>query len=177
MGDPKKPRKKYKRPRTPWRADQLAQELYLVGTYGLRNKRELWKAQTILSKIRRQARMLLAAPPEVRAKKEATLLDSLAKKGLVSKDATLDDVLSLTVENILERRLQTIVWRKGLASTPYQARQLITHRHIVIGDRVVTKPSYWVSADEEPKVAIRPDSPLKARIAQLAATPSSEGGE
>jgi len=121
--------------------------------------------------------MLLAAPPEIRAKKEATLLDSLAKKGLVSKDATLDDVLSLTVESILARRLQTVVWKKGLASTPYQARQLITHRHIVIGDRVVTKPSYWVLADEEPKVGIRPDSPFKARIAQLAAAPASEEGE
>jgi small subunit ribosomal protein S4 len=127
MGDPKKPRKKYTRPRTPWRADLLAQELYLVGTYGLRNKRELWKAQTLLSKIRKQARMLLAAPPEIRAKREATLLTSLAKKGLVSTDATLDDVLSLTVENILARRLQTVVWRKGLASTPYQARQFIAH--------------------------------------------------
>jgi small subunit ribosomal protein S4 len=176
MGDPKKPRKKYKRPRTPWRADLLAQELYLVGTYGLRNKRELWKAQSILSQIRRQARMLLAAPPEIRAKREATLLTSLAKKGLVSKDATLDDVLSLTVENILARRLQTVVWRKGLASTPYQARQFIAHRHIVVGDRVVTKPGYLVSADEEPKVGFRADSPYKARIAPVAATPQAEEG-
>jgi small subunit ribosomal protein S4 len=177
MGDPKKPRKKYTRPRTPWRADLLAQELYIVGTYGLRNKRELWKAQTLLSKIRKQARMLLAAPPEIRAKREATLLTSLAKKGLVSTDATLDDVLSLTVENILARRLQTVVWRKGLASTPYQARQLITHRHIAIGDRVVTKPGYLVSVDEEPKVGFRADSPYKARLATLAATPASEEGE
>lgn len=177
MGDPKKPRKKFSRPRTPWRADLLAQELYLVGTYGLRSKRELWKAQTLLSKIRKQARTLLAAPPEIRAKREATLLTSLAKKGLVSRDATLDDVLSLTVENILARRLQTVVWRKGLALTPYQARQLITHRHVVIGDRVVTKPSYLVSADEEPKVGFRADSPYKPRVAPLAAAPASEEGE
>lgn len=174
MGDPKKPRKKFSRPRTPWRADLLAQELYLLGTYGLRNKRELWRAQTMLSNIRKQARTLLAAPPEVRAQREATLLRSLTKRGIVPADATLDDVLSLTVENILARRLQTIVWRKGLAYTPYQARQLITHRHIVIGDRVVTKPSYLVSAEEEPKVGFRADSPYKSRIAPPAlATPSS----
>jgi small subunit ribosomal protein S4 len=177
MGDPKKPRKKFSRPRTPWRADLLAQELYLVGTYGLRNKRELWKAQTLLSKIRKQARTLLAAPPEIRAKREATLLTSLANKNLVSKDATLDDVLSLTVENILGRRLQTLVWKKGLASAPYQARQLITHRHIVIGDKIVTKPSYLVSADEEPKVGFRADSPYKARITPLPTTSISEESE
>ena len=175
MGDPKKPRKKFSRPRTPWRADLLSQELYLVGTYGLRNKRELWKAQTLLSKIRKQARTLLAAPPEIRAKREAILLNSLAKKALVSTDATLDDVLSLTVENILGRRLQTVVWKKGLASTPYQARQLITHRHIAIGDRVVTKPSYLVSADEEPKVGFRADSPYKARVTPIATSISEEG--
>ncbi|MFN3621385.1 MAG: 30S ribosomal protein S4, partial [Nitrososphaerales archaeon] len=114
-----------------------------------------------------------AAPPDVRAKREATLLNSLAKKGIVSKDATLDDILSLTVENILARRLQTIVWRKGLASTPYQARQLITHRHIAIGDRVITKPSYIVSAEEEPKVGFRADSVYKGRITPATLTAST----
>ncbi len=163
MGDPKKPRKKYSTPRTPWRVDLLSQELYIVGTYGLRNKHELWKAQTTLSKIRKQARTLLAAPPEVRTERERVLLTSLAKKGIVTPDATLDDILSLTVENILSRRLQTVVWKKGLASTPYQARQLVTHRHIVIGDRAITKPSYMVSADEEQLVAVREGSPYKSR--------------
>ncbi len=174
MGDPKKPRKKFSRPRTPWRADLLSQELYLLGAYGLRNKRELWKAQTALSNIRKQARTLLAAPPEIRARREAILLNSLTKKGIVSKDATLDDVLSLTVENILARRLQTVVWRKGLASTPYQARQLITHRHIVVGDRAITKPSYLVSAEEEPNVGFRADSVYKGRITPATLTSTAK---
>ena len=125
MGDPKKARKQYSRPRSPWRADQLAQELYLLGTFGLRNKRELWKAQTQLSSVRKQARTLLAATQAVRLREEKKLLDSLIRKGLIHDPATLDDILSLTVEDVLERRLQTIVWRKGLAKTPHQARQFI----------------------------------------------------
>jgi len=165
MGDPKKPKKKYKTPRHPWRADQLAKELQIIGTYGLRNKKELWRAQTELSRIRAQARNLLAATPEVRAKREKELLQSLYKKGLVRENATLDDILSLTVENLLERRLQTIVWRKGLASTPYQARQFITHGHIKVGDQVVRVPSYFVKRGEEELVKFREDSPLVRKMA------------
>lgn len=160
MGDPKKPRKKYRGPKHPWRSDQLMHELYLLGTYGLRNKKELWKAQTELSRIRKQARMLLAAPKEVREKEEKALLESLKRKGIVGENPDLDDVLSLTVESLLERRLQTVVWRKGLARSPFEARQMITHGHITIGDRVVKVPSYHVSAKEENLVRIRDDSPL-----------------
>ncbi|MCS7116415.1 MAG: 30S ribosomal protein S4 [Nitrososphaerota archaeon] len=160
MGDPKKPRKKYSSPRHPWRSDQLLSELNLVGTYGLRNKRELWKAKTELSRIRHQARLLLATPPNERIVKESKLMSRLRRLGLISSSATLDDVLGLTVEDILNRRLQTIVWKKGLAKTPYQARQMITHGHIMVNDRVVTIPSYMVSSDEEGSVRIREDSPL-----------------
>ncbi|MDH2899578.1 MAG: 30S ribosomal protein S4, partial [archaeon] len=70
MGDPKKPRAKFNPPRNPWRSDQLSQELYLLGTYGLRNKRELWRAQTYLSNIRKQARQLLAAASDIRGREE-----------------------------------------------------------------------------------------------------------
>jgi small subunit ribosomal protein S4 len=76
LGDPKKPRKQFRRPKSPWRSDQLAQELYLLGTYGLRNKRELWKAETQLSSLRKQARTLLAATQEVRSREESKLLNS-----------------------------------------------------------------------------------------------------
>jgi small subunit ribosomal protein S4 len=163
LGDPKKPSKKYSSPRNPWRADQLAQELYLLGVYGLRNKREFWRAQTQLSNLRKQARNLLATTTEMRIREEPKFLDSLKKRGIIGTGATLDDVLSLTVENLLERRLQTIVWRKGIAISPHQARQLITHRHVTIVDRIITIPSYNVSADEEGHVTIREGSTLKAR--------------
>jgi small subunit ribosomal protein S4 len=150
MGDPKKPRPKFNPPRNPWRSDQLSQELYLLGTYGLRNKRELWRAQTFLSNIRKQARQLLAAPSIVRGREEPKLLAHLSSLGLIqSSQSTLDDILSLTVENVLERRLQTIVWRRRLARTPYQARQMVTHGHIALRERRVDIPSYLVLASEE----------------------------
>ena len=152
MGDPKKARKQFSRPRSPWRADQLAQELYTLGIFGLRNKRELWKAQTNLSSIRKQARTLLAATETVRLREEEKLLASLRRKGLVKEGAILDDILSLTVEDVLARRLQSMVFKKGLALSPLHARQLITHGHVTIGPRRVTIPGYMVGSDEEPQV-------------------------
>lgn len=150
MGDPKKPRAKFNPPRNPWQSDQLSQELYLLGTYGLRNKRELWRSQTYLSNIRKQARQLLAAAAIVRDREEPKLLSHLGRQGLIQNPSpTLDDVLSLTIENVLERRLQTLVWRRGLARTPYQARQFVSHGHVSLNDRRVTIPSYLVSPSEE----------------------------
>jgi small subunit ribosomal protein S4 len=154
VGDPKKARKKYSRPRSPWRADQLAQELYLLGTFGLRNKRELWKAETQLSNVRKQARTLLAATQAVRLREEKKLLDSLRRKGLVGGDATLDDILSLTVEDMLSRRLQTMVFKKGVALSPLHARQLVVHGHIMVMDRVITVPGYQVGNEEEGNVRL-----------------------
>ncbi len=154
MGDPKKPSNKFRRPRNPWRADQLTQELYLVGNYGLRNKRELWRAQTELSNIRKQARTLLAASQEIREREESKLLRSLYRRGLVRDDATLDDILSLTIEDFLSRRLQTMVFKKGFAKSPLHARQLIVHGHVMVGDRIVRVPSYMVSRDEEERIVV-----------------------
>jgi small subunit ribosomal protein S4 len=154
MGDPKKARKQYNRPRSPWRADQLAQELYLLGTFGLRNKRELWKAQTQLSSVRKQARTLLAATEAVRLREESKLLNSLRRKGLIGQAATLDDILSLTVEDMLARRLQSMVFKKGMALSPLHSRQLIVHGHVSVGDRVITVPGYEVGASDEGEVKL-----------------------
>jgi small subunit ribosomal protein S4 len=154
LGDPKKARKQYSRPRSPWRADQLAQELYLLGTFGLRNKRELWKSQTSLSSVRKQARTLLAATEAVRLREEKKLLDSLRRRGLIGEAATLDDILSLTVEDVLARRLQSMVFKKGMALSPLHSRQLIVHGHVVVGERVITVPGYEVGAAEEGQVKV-----------------------
>lgn len=160
MGDPKKQRKKYATPRFPWRTDVLQWELKLLGQYGLRNKHELWRHETMLSKFRGIARSLIGKTPEERGRMEEELLTRLKKLGVIHETAVLDDVLDLTVEDILERRLQTIVLRKGLAKTFHQARQLITHGHIVIGNRRVTVPSYLVTREEEKQIAYSPRSPL-----------------
>ena len=161
MGDPKKARKQYSRPRSPWRADQLAQELYLLGTYGLRNKRELWKAETQLSSVRKQARTLLAATRVVREREEKKLLDSLRKKGLIREEATLDDILSLTVEDMLARRLQSMVFKKGMALSALHARQLIVHGHVAVGNRVITVPGYEVGGTDEGLITLIGGAPPK----------------
>jgi len=158
MGDPKYSRKKSARPRNPWQRNLLKEELELVGNFGLRNKKELHVASTELSRIRKQARQLLAATTEIRTAREPILLSSLTRKGIVTEDATLDNVLALNVSNFLERRLQTVVLKKGLARTPHQSRQLITHGHIAIGENRITIPSYTVTRNEEPLIKMTNNS-------------------
>lgn len=179
MGDPKKQRKKYEAPRFLWRPDVLQEELRLLGQYGLRNKRELWRNKTMLSRFRGIARSLIGKTPEERRKMEKMLLARLKKLGIIHETAVLDDVLDLTIQDVLERRLQTVVFRKGLAKSIYQARQLVTHGHIAIGDRRVTVPSYLVTREEENQIAYtsqspltNPDHPLRQTIA--VATPKEK---
>jgi small subunit ribosomal protein S4 len=160
MGDPKKQRKKFETPRFRWRKDILQEELKLLGQFGLRNKHELWRHKTMLSKTRGIARSLIGKTPEERVKMENELLKRLKKLGVLDETAVLDNVLDLSIEDLLERRLQTIVFRKGLARTVFQSRQLITHGHVTIGNRRVTVPSYIVSKDEEEKVTYSPQSAL-----------------
>jgi small subunit ribosomal protein S4 len=160
MGDPKKQRKKYETPRFPWRTDIMQQELKLIGEYGLRNKHELWRHETMLSKFRGTARTLIGETPEERRKMENELLLRLKKLGVLAETAVLDDVLDLAIEDILERRFQTIIFRKGLAKTIQQARQLITHGHVTIGNRRVTFPSYIVPRPEEGQIVYSPQSPV-----------------
>jgi small subunit ribosomal protein S4 len=84
---------------------------------------------------------------------EGELLARLKKLGILQETAVLDDVLDLTIEDILERRLQTIVFRKSLTRTIFQSRQLITHAHISINNRRITIPGYLVPKTEEPQIA------------------------
>lgn len=149
MGDPKRQRRKFDTPRFPWRKDILAEELKLLGTFGLRNKHELWRHETQLSKFRGIARSLIGKPADERVKMENELLARLKKIGVLQETAVLDDVLDLSLENLLERRLQTLVFRKTLSKTVHQARQLITHGHITLVGRRVTVPGYLVSREEE----------------------------
>ena len=160
MGDPKKQRKKYETPRFRWRKDILQEELKLIGQYGLRNKHELWRHKTTLSTARGIARSLIGKPAEERTKIENELLTRLKKQGILAETSALDNVLDLSIEDILERRLQTIVFRKGLTRTIFQARQLITHGHITIGNRRATVPSYTVAKAEEDQVMYSPQSAI-----------------
>lgn len=162
MGDPRRIRSKVLHPKHPWVKERLSEELILVGEYGLRNKRELWRAASFLRGIRASARSYLSLTGGERIKREAELISSLHRLGLVNKDAKLDDVLSLTVSNILERRLQTIVHRKGLSKTIHGARQAIAHGKVRIGNQVVRSPSYLVKRDEEPLITVKTVEEAKA---------------
>ena len=160
MGDPKYPRKVWRKPKRPLNYELKMDELQTLGTFGLRTKRELWKAHTELSRVRQQARSLLALTQEARAEKEPILLKSLSRIGLVSENASLDDVLNLKPTDLLARRLQTIVSKKLGFKTPYQARQAVIHGHIMVGDRKVDIPSYTVTVAEEGSVKFSPESKI-----------------
>src|SRR4051812_8216199 len=157
MGDPRKAKKMFRRPRMIWTTEQLNAELYIMGSYGLRNKRELWKAQTEVARIRNQARALLALSTEARAEKEKRLLNFLNRLGLVKEGATLDDILNLKVEDLLERRLQNIIMRKTGNKSPYLSRQLVVHRHVSIGNRFINLPGYLVKKNEEQQILVHLD--------------------
>ena len=179
MGDyPKNSHKMWRRPKRPLNYDLLNEELYVLGTYGLKNKRELWKAHTELSRIRNQARSLLALTQDVRSKKEPTLMRSLSRIGLVKENSTLDDVLNLKVTDLLARRLQTVVQKKANIKSPYLARQAVVHGHVMIGDRTVTIPSYTVAVEEENDVRLSPDVDLgKTKVEKTEAIEAEQQSE
>ena len=160
MGDPKKPRKKYETPRFPWQTDTLQNELRLIGEYGLRNKKEFWRYGTMISKFRGIARSLLGMSAEERRKREKQLLNRLYRLGILPKGGELDDVLDLAIEDVLERRFQSLAFRRGLAKSMHQARQLIVHGHVAIEGRRVSCPGYLVLREEEAKIGYAPSSPL-----------------
>jgi len=165
-------RRVWQKPKRPLNYDLMMDELKILGTFGLKTKRELWKTQTELSRVRLQARSLLALRQDERERKEPILMQSLSKIGLVNEDSTLDDVLNLQVTDLLSRRLQTIAQKKLYFKTPYQARQAIVHGHIMIGDSVVTIPSYIVKTEEEAKIHLIPES----RFNETLSKPESDLG-
>jgi small subunit ribosomal protein S4 len=183
MGYPGKNHKAYQTPKRPWEKTRIESETRLVIEFGLRNKREVWKAQAHLRRYRKAARDLLALgsnaadKDKYEAKKEE-LISHLQRTGLLGPDAGIDDVLSLKVQTHLERRLQTVVYRKGLARSPKQARQLIAHGHIAIAGRRVNIPGYQVTRRDEGEIAYYGTSPFladthpeKVRIVKPASNP------
>ncbi len=167
-------RKKYKRPRKPWDKALLEEERKIMIEFGLRRKKELWRAKEELRKYRRMARELNARRDK---EKEKILIQKLYRIGLLpSTSATLDDVLSLTVRDLLGRRLQTIVYKKGLANTIKQARQFIVHGHVRINGRRIVYPSYLVRREEEDKITcdIKPNASKAGMQEQLATQTKTE---
>ena len=163
MGHPKFSRPKYDTPPHPWKADRIEEEHAIKANHGLKNMTEIWKAKSALRRMRRQAMKLIGrvdtSEGHYLREKEA-MLSSLYRKGLITSDAILDDILSLSAEDILNRRLQAQVYYKGFACSMKQARQLVVHGQICIGIQKVTIPSYPVSRDEEEMIQYHPRSNL-----------------
>ena len=153
----------YETPNHPFQGERIAQEANLLATYGLKNKEELWRAQSELRSIRREARRLLGEAQgdvEVAQDLGADFIGRLRRYGILGADDDISSVLSLDVTDILERRLQTVAYRKGLGHTPKQARQFIVHGHVTVDGARTTIPSKKVEVDEEPGVSFDENSPL-----------------
>jgi small subunit ribosomal protein S4 len=168
MGDPKFSRRKYDTPAHPWEGERIKTENELLMKYGLKNKRELWRAQYLVRRLREQSRELQAririGDPQAKIETDQ-LLKKCARLALLPQEgATLNDVLTLGTEEVLARRLQTMVFRKGLAYTPKQARQFIVHGHAAVGPRKVTIPGYLVKRGEEDLIQYYTTSPLSSDL-------------
>ena len=173
MGDPKFPGKHYNTPSHPWQKVRIDEERTLTQQYGLKNKKEIWKANTKIRSMRRQARKLTATSGDEQAQKEKSLLlAKLNRLGMLEQESGLEDVLRMTPENILDRRLQTQVYLQGLSSTAKQARQLIVHGHISVDGAVTRVPGMIVTKLQEKNITYSPSSALNSDL-----HPVRPGGE
>ena len=165
MGDPKFPSKHYNTPSHPWQKVRIEEERTLIHQYGLKNKKEIWTSNTKIRSMRRQARKLTATSGDEQAQKEKSLLLSkLNRLGMLEQESGLEDVLRMTPENILDRRLQTQVYLQGLASTAKQARQLIIHGHISVEGAVTRVPGMLVTKLQEKNIKYSPASALNSDL-------------
>lgn len=162
---PKRKRKKYSRPRKPFDKTRIEEENIIKEKYGLKNKREIWKAESSIGKIRNLAKQLITGSNE----EKKLFIAKLQKRGFNVEN--IAEVLTLNKEDWLKRRLQTIVFTKKLTNTPKQARQLVTHKHVSIGDNRINIPSYQVSLEEEPMVklnlSLKITEPKKPKIEEI----------
>ena len=151
----------YETPNHPYQGERIAEESDLLGRYGLKNKQELWRAQSELRSYRREARKLLGrVSDEGESAEDVEFVSRLRRLGILGESDELDAVLSLDVTDVLERRLQTVAYRQGLASTPQQARQFIVHGHVTVDGSRVTAPSSKVDVRTEDAIAFDETSPL-----------------
>jgi len=185
MGDIKRKRKLFSRPKKLFDRARMDEENVLIKRYGLKNKREIWKAKTAVSKLRRRAKTLIGKDIE----EQQIFFDKLIKMGIVVRDVS--DVLALTEENLFERRLQTVLFKKKMANTVKAARQLIVHKNVLVDGNVVNIPSFIVTSDlegkitlKEKKVKVKPkpevpteENPAESDVAEVAEEGAEEKAE
>lgn len=182
MGYPGKAKKIYNTPHHPWQKTRIDEETALVKKYGLRNKKSVWKFASMLRRVRGQARTLLgvlgtglATEDSHYAREAGQIQAKLQRLGVLKGDSKLEDILALKVEDLLERQLQTIVFRKGYANSMKQARQFIVHGHVAINGRKTTVPSYMVLKAEEGTIGYYVGSPITREA--LTARPAAKASK
>ncbi len=151
MGAPKRNRSKFEKPKERWNLERIKSDRALINEFGLKNHKELWKVQTEVSRIRRNVRELLSVGSSSDDVKER-IISRLTRLGVATSTTTLDNLLDLKENDLLNRRLQTVVFRKGLARTIKQARQITVHGFIAIDGRKVNRPGYLVDAEIEKRI-------------------------
>ena len=166
MGHPKFARPKYDTPTHPWKKSRIEEEHDLKEQYGLKKvggMKEIWKAKSKLRRWRQNAMKLIGRVDTSEghfSREKVDLVGSLHRRGLLGDGATLDDILQISVEHVLSRRLQSQVYYRGLASSMRQARQLVVHGHIGLGDQKMTVPGYIITRDDEQLLNYHHTSPL-----------------
>ena len=162
MGDPRRLRNKYNTPAKPWHKPTIEFEAQIKKDFGLKNKREIYLANTFLKKYKDIAKRLIATKTAQAEIERKQVLQKLETLGLLTAGSKLDNILNLELKDILERRLQTKVYRLGLARSIDQSRQFITHRHITIAGEQVTAPSYLLTVEEESQLGFKATSTLQS---------------
>jgi small subunit ribosomal protein S4 len=160
MGDPRKHRKKYTGPAHPWQRQRIDEEKILMADYGFKNKTEIWKMTSFLKSLQQQAKNIIASRTNQSELESKQMMIRLSKYGLSSATSKVEHVLNITLKDILERRLQTVVVRKNLARSMSQSRQFITHQHVAVSGKVVTSPSHLVTLEEEASIGFIESSNL-----------------
>ena len=158
MGDIKRFRKKYSKPMHPWNATRITLEREIRSKYGTGSKKEIWKMESVLKSFKGQAKALLVRNDAQANKERKQMHERMVRLGLIRPDATVDDILGLQLRDVMNRRLQTLVYRRKMARTISHARQLIVHEHITVGGKKITTPSYLVPGGNESSIAFAPDS-------------------
>lgn len=160
MGGIKKIRKKYSRPQHPWRSARIEEENKIGKEYGIPKKTEVWKAKSRLESFKSQAKTLSTLNTAQAEIERKNLFQKLKKYNLIKSDDSADAILGITLQDVLNRRLQTIVHQKGFAKSMKQARQMITHRHVLVRNKIITSPGYIVEVSEEGTIELSPKSPF-----------------
>jgi small subunit ribosomal protein S4 len=158
MGDIKRFKKKYTTPMHPWNATRILLERDIKSKYGVANKKEIWKMESTLKSFKDQAKSLLTRTDVQAGKEREQMQHRMVSLGLVKTGSGMDDILGLQLRDIMNRRLQTLVFKRRMARSINHARQLIVHEHVIVGGKKITSPSYIVPIADEATIGFSADS-------------------